>query len=165
MPAHLSESEMAGLVEAPDAGDPLGRRDRAVLELFYASGLRLSELAGLNLADVNLSAQMVRVLGKGGRERLVPFNRTTATAIRTYLPDRGLLARKGVSSVNAADASASDRDAVRPMSGRKGREGRRTRRSGDALFVNYRGGRLSARSIDRLVRKYAALGASRSSIR
>jgi len=165
MPAHLSESEMAGLVEAPDAGDPLGRRDRAVLELFYASGLRLSELAGLSLADVNLSAQMVRVLGKGGRERLVPFNRTTATAIRAYLPDRGLLAsRKGVVSVNAGEASALDRDAVRPMSGRKGRDGRRPRRSGDALFVNYRGGRLSARSIDRLVRKYAALGASRSSI-
>src|SRR5262249_47566077 len=68
MPAHLSETEMVHLVEAPDADEPLGRRDRAVLELFYASGLRLSELAGLDLADVNLSAQIVRVLGKGGKD-------------------------------------------------------------------------------------------------
>ena len=61
---------------------PLGRRDRAILELFYASGLRLSELVGLDLDDVNLSARMVRVLGKGGKQRLVPFNTSTGTAIR-----------------------------------------------------------------------------------
>ena len=61
---------------APRPTTPLGRRDRAILELFYASGLRLSELAGLDLDDVNLSARMVRVLGKGGKERLVPFNST-----------------------------------------------------------------------------------------
>ena len=67
-------TEMARLLEMPDAGDPLGRRDRAILELFYASGLRLSELVALDLDDVNLSARMVRVLGKGGKERLVPFN-------------------------------------------------------------------------------------------
>ena len=75
MPAHLSEDEMTRLLETP-APRPLGRRDRAILELFYASGLRLSELVGLDLDDVNLSARMVRVLGKGGKERLVPFNRT-----------------------------------------------------------------------------------------
>ncbi len=77
MPAHLSEDEMTALVDAPDADGPLGRRDRAILELFYASGLRLSELVGLDLDDVNLSARMVRVLGKGGKERLVPFNTST----------------------------------------------------------------------------------------
>jgi len=74
MPVHLSEGEMGRLVEMPSADDPLGRRDRAILELFYASGLRLSELVGLDMDDINLSAQMVRTLGKGGRERLVPFN-------------------------------------------------------------------------------------------
>ena len=88
MPAHLSEAEMTALLAAPRPTTPLGRRDRAILELFYASGLRLSELAGLDLDDVNLSARMVRVLGKGGKERLVPFNGSTAAAIRAYLQDR-----------------------------------------------------------------------------
>src|SRR5207253_1821233 len=93
MPVHLSEGEMGRLVEMPSTDGPLGRRDRAILELFYASGLRLSELTGLDIDDVNLSAQMVRTLGKGGRERLVPFNRSTATASRAYLKDRELLMR------------------------------------------------------------------------
>ena len=65
---------MSRLLEMPDVSTPLGRRDRAILELFYASGLRLSELVGLDLEDVNLRARMVRVMGKGGKERLVPFN-------------------------------------------------------------------------------------------
>src|SRR5580765_4995846 len=74
MPAHLSEPEMVALIGAASEATPLGRRDRAILELFYASGLRLSELVGLDLEDVNLSGRMSRVLGKGGRQRLVPFN-------------------------------------------------------------------------------------------
>ena len=69
----------------PDSSTPLGRRDRAILELFYASGLRLSELVGLDMEDVNLSGRMVRVLGKGRKERLVPFNTTTADALRAWL--------------------------------------------------------------------------------
>src|SRR5205814_2308151 len=122
MPAHLSEAEMVRLIESPSRGDPLGRRDHAILELFYASGLRLSELSGLDADDVNLSARMVRVLGKGGKERLVPFNRSTAEAIRAYLKDRATLVR--------------------------GREGQDPRDG--PLFLNYRGGRLTVRSIDRL---------------
>jgi len=125
MPAHLSEREMSALLEAP-ADDPLGRRDRAVLELFYASGLRVSELAGLDLEDVNLRGRMVRVLGKGGKPRLVPFNTSAADAIRGYLK-----VREGV---------------------------------GDALFVNYRGTRLSVRSVDRLVRRYVAACSTRMGI-
>jgi integrase/recombinase XerC len=124
IPVHLSEEEMTRLLDAPDSDDPLGRRDKAIVELFYASGLRLSELAGLDLDDVNLSRKMTRVLGKGGKERLVPFNSTTAAALRAYLRDRDKL---------LGDA----------------------RRDHDALFVNYRGGRLTVRSIDRLVRRYA----------
>jgi len=85
MPAHLSENEMMALLEAASGTDELGRRDRAILELFYASGLRLSELAGLDIDDVNLGSRMARVLGKGGKQRLVPFNNSTASAIRTYL--------------------------------------------------------------------------------
>ena len=141
MPVHLSEQEMARLVTAPPSDEPLARRDRAILELFYASGLRLSELAGLGIDDVNLSAQMVRALGKGGKQRLVPFNTSTATAIRTYLPDREQLRRE------------------RPAG-----SGRHERRHSDPLFVNYRGTRLTVRSIDRLVRRYAAASGVRPGV-
>src|SRR4029079_14059011 len=95
MPAHLSESEVSDLMAAASEATPLGRRDKAIVELFYASGLRLSELAGLDLDDVNLSRKMARVLGKGGKERLVPCNSTTASALRVYLKDRDRLLGDG----------------------------------------------------------------------
>ena len=136
MPAHLSEDEMTRLLDAPGDDGPLGRRDRAILELFYASGLRLSELVGLDLDDVNVSAQMVRTLGKGGKQRLVPFNKSTAAAIRAYLKDRALL--------------------VVQSSGR--------RHSRDPLFVNYRGTRLTVRSVDRLVRRHALTSRVRAGV-
>ena len=136
IPAHLTVDEMNRLLEMPDSSNPLGRRDRAILELFYASGLRLSELVGLDIEDVNLSGRMVRVLGKGRKQRLVPFNSSTADAIRTYLKDRA-----------AANLAAS----LKP--GARSRERRAARAP---LFLNYRGERLSARSVDRLVRRYVA---------
>lgn len=143
MPVHLSESEMTTMLDAPDDEQPLGRRDHAILELFYASGLRLSELAGLDLEDVNLGGRMVRVLGKGGKQRLVPFNNATASTIRAWLKDREQLVRAGVADVRVV--------------GSRGRDQRRSaaRSAREPLFVNYRGGRLTVRSIDRLVRKYA----------
>ena len=64
IPVFLSEPEMTRLIETPDTGDPLGRRDRAILELFYASGLRLSELVAIDLEDMNLNGRMVRVMVK-----------------------------------------------------------------------------------------------------
>jgi len=144
MPAHLSEAEMTALLDAP--GDtPLGRRDRAILELFYASGLRLSELAGLDLDDANLSSKMVRVLGKGGKERIVPFNTSTAKALREYLNDRERLVRGIIERT------------------RKGEADRRGRRR-DPLFVNYRGARLTVRSVDRLVRRHVAASSTRMGI-
>ena len=91
VPAHLSVDEMSALLAMPDTGQPLGCRDRAILELFYASGLRLSELVGLDVEDVNLSARMVRVMGKGAKERIVPFNDATRQAIATLATDRALL--------------------------------------------------------------------------
>jgi integrase/recombinase XerC len=136
MPAHLSEDEMARLLDAPEGDGPLGRRDRAILELFYASGLRLSELVGLDLDDVNVSAQMVRTLGKGGKQRLVPFNKSTAAAIRAYLKDRAQL--------------------VPPSS--------RRQHGNDPLFVNYRGTRLTVRSVDRLVRRHALTSQVRAGV-
>ncbi len=88
VPAHLSIDEMSRLLEMPDVSDPLGCRDRAILELFYASGLRLSELVGLDLDDVNLRARMVRAMGKGAKERLVPFNSATEQSLREWLKVR-----------------------------------------------------------------------------
>jgi integrase/recombinase XerC len=123
VPAHLSVDEMLRLLEMPDTSDPLGRRDRAILELFYASGLRLGELVGLDLEDVNLSARIVRVMGKGRKERLVPFNEATKKALKAWLQDRGLL-------------SASTRE--------------------EAVFVNFRGTRLTGRSVQRLVARYVS---------
>ncbi len=142
IPVHLSEAEMSALLDMPDAASPLGRRDQALLELCYASGLRLSEIVGLDLDDVNLANRMVRVLGKGRKERLVPFNRTTADAIRRYLPDRHVLASRA---------------------GRGGALGQRGRPS-QPLFVNYRGTRLSTRAVDRMVRRYVAMCSTRFGI-
>ena len=143
MPAHLSEVEMSALLDAASDETPLGRRDRAILELFYASGLRLGELAGVDVDDVNLSARMVRVLGKGGKERLVPFNQSTAKAIRAYLNGREQIMR---------------------LRGRDRQEGQDRKNRRDPLFVNFRGGRLTVRSIDRLVRKYVAASSARLGI-
>ena len=137
IPAHLSVAEMNALLEMPDPSTPLGRRDRAILELFYASGLRLSELVGLDMEDVNLSARMVRVMGKGRKQRLVPFNTSTADAVRAWLKDRALPLTS---------------DSPKPKA-----QGRERRGVSAPLFLNYRGGRLSTRSVDRLVRRYVAL--------
>jgi integrase/recombinase XerC len=154
MPAHLSEGEMDTLLAAPSGDTPLGRRDRAILELFYASGLRLSELVGLDIDDLNLSAKMVRVLGKGGKQRLVPFNASTGKAIRGYLNDRELLIRSGP---DPAATRARRRDAGKNLRASRAK-------ASNPLFVNYRGGRLTVRSVDRLVRRYVAATSARIGI-
>jgi integrase/recombinase XerC len=157
MPAHLSEREMIDLLAAPEGDTPLTRRDRAILELFYASGLRLSELAGLDLQDVNLSARMLRVLGKGSKERLVPFNSSAARALRTYLAAREELVRRQQVASSDSD-TARLRTRLQATARRSGRERRQ------ALFVNYRGTPLTPRSIDRLVRRYVASCSARLGI-
>jgi integrase/recombinase XerC len=167
MPAHLSEDEMGALLDAADGATPLGSRDRAILELFYASGLRLGELAGLDLEDVNLSARMARVLGKGGKERLVPFNTTTASALRVYLRERESLMRDRQDGREGQERQ--DRRERQVRQDRKGRPSSPTRLSSrssheDPLFVNYRGGRLTVRSIDRLVRRYVTASGVRTGI-
>ncbi|MBA3269061.1 MAG: tyrosine recombinase XerC [Acidobacteria bacterium] len=134
LPAHLSEVEMERLLEQPDATQPLGRRDRAILELFYASGLRLSELESLDIDSLDLRARMVRVMGKGRKERIVPFNQAAERAIREWLKDRAAMTLgRG------------------PTTDTRGR-----RVHGEPLFVNHRGTRLTGRSVDRLLRKYVA---------
>jgi len=152
LPAHLGEAEMSRLLDMPDASSPLGRRDRAILELFYASGLRLSELVGVGLEDVNLSGRVVRVLGKGGKERVVPFNRSTEAAIRAWLKDRASMLAGVRDPGSGIRKAASQRSLPR------------SRRPAEPLFLNYQGGRLSTRSVDRLVRKYVAACSTRFGI-
>ena len=87
IPTHLDEGEVAALLDVPGDGDP-ALRARAVLETLYATGIRCSELVGLDLPDVDLGARMVRVLGKGRKERVVLFGRRAQAALRAYLPAR-----------------------------------------------------------------------------
>jgi len=123
LPKFLDRDEMAALLAAPDGNSPLGRRDRALLELLYATGMRVSELTGLNLPDIDLRQRTVRVRGKGGKERLVPFGEHARRALGEYFPAReGLLSRS-------------------------------KRPDPHAVFLNRFGGRLSARSVRRLLDK------------
>ncbi len=137
LPAHLGSAEMDRLLAAPDVSTPAGRRDCAILELFYASGLRLSELVDLDLEDINLSSRVVRVRGKGGKERLVPFGRSAADAVRGMLGDHKT---PGV-------VSGEEHGKRLPVSLRHSR-----RRN--PIFLNLRGSRISTRSVDRIVRRY-----------
>jgi integrase/recombinase XerD len=87
LPDVLSASEVESLLGAPELDQPTGMRDRAMLELLYATGLRVSELIGLKLAAVNLRQGAVRVVGKGGRERLVPMGEEALTWLARYLAE------------------------------------------------------------------------------
>jgi integrase/recombinase XerD len=87
LPKALSESQVVGLLEAPDTSTPLGLRDRTMLELMYATGLRVSELTGLGVVNVSLSQGVVRVMGKGGKERLVPLGEEALSWMRRYLDE------------------------------------------------------------------------------
>jgi integrase/recombinase XerC len=136
LPAHLGEDDMSRLLCAPDTATVGGRRDRAILELFYASGLRLNELVDLDLDDTNLSSRVVRVRGKGGKERIVPFNRPAAEAIRKMMADR--------------PRTFSVEEHSSPSRGHASRQIRRRQ----PLFLNLRGQRLTTRSVDRIVRRY-----------
>jgi integrase/recombinase XerC len=135
LPDHLPPDDMDRLLAAPDASTVAGRRDRAILELFYASGLRLSELVDLDLDDVNVAGRMVRVRGKGAKERLVPFNHAAAEALRAMLGDPDRSRRQPTPA------------GPRPTPVRHGRPRH-------PLFRNLRGGRLTTRSVDRIVRRY-----------
>ena len=93
LPRALSPDEAVHLMEIPAEGDPLALRDKAMLELFYSSGLRLSELVNLPLSQIDLAAGMVRVTGKGGKTREVPVGRFALEAVRNWLPEREKLVR------------------------------------------------------------------------
>lgn len=132
VPSFLSEEEMASFLEVPASGKPLDLRDQAALELLYATGIRVSELVGINLEDVNFAERLVRVRGKGKKERLVPFGRVADNRLSTYLKLRPRLLGENI--------------------------GER------ALFLNYQGGRITSRSVERIVDKYIRLTAVKRKI-
>lgn len=94
LPRFLTVDDAFSLVEKPQGIGFAAARDRAILELLYSSGLRVSELAGLNLEDVNLKEGLVKVMGKGRKERIVPFGRKAVSAVKSYIIERVLLKRK-----------------------------------------------------------------------
>jgi integrase/recombinase XerD len=100
VPKTLSEAQVEALLAAPDVGQPLGLRDRAMLELMYASGLRVSELVTLKTVQVALAEGVLRVTGKGSKERLVPFGEEAHAWLRRYLAE----ARAAILGAQASDA-------------------------------------------------------------
>ena len=96
LPSYLDESSTKQLFDAVETDTPLGRRNAAILELFYSTGIRLSELIGLNIGDVDMVQAIVKVTGKGSKQRIVPVGRRAMQAMRSYLADRdAAVARKG----------------------------------------------------------------------
>lgn len=136
LPKALSPGEAKALVEAPDETRALGLRDRALLELLYATGLRVSELVGLSLRDIDFASRQLRTVGKGRKERVVPYGEKAAEALAAYLPvRRELIATPGATPLGARCVAA------------KGR----SHKIDEPLFVNARGGRLTDRSVRRLL--------------
>lgn len=136
LPKHLSVEEAIRFIESPDPETDLGKRDRAMLELMYATGVRVAELTTLNIADVDFQNQLVRVTGKRRKQRIVPFGDPAGAAIRSYLEvrDKFLLSA--------------------PIS----------KRDDEALFLNYQGTRITTRSVGRMVDKYILLCAGMHNI-
>jgi integrase/recombinase XerC len=123
LPAHLTVDDMFRLLEAPDLATSAGRRDRALLEVIYSAGLRVSEAVGLDWRDIDTSLGVLRVRGKGRKERVVPIGSTALEALAAYRDVIPLLCPRGV--VDRA-----------------------------AVFLNARGGRLTARSVARSLDHY-----------
>jgi integrase/recombinase XerC len=128
LPSVMQPSDVALLIEQPDTSTPLGLRDRAFLELLYGSGLRIAELVGIDIDDVELRARLVKVRGKGAKERIVPFGSKAEEALRAWLAAR----------------EAPPEEA--------------------AMFVNYRGQRITQRSVRRLFDGYVRKAALRAGI-
>jgi integrase/recombinase XerC len=124
LPRVLKAADAAALCELPPLDDPVGVRDRAILELLYGSGLRVGELCGLSLEQVDLGSRTLRVLGKGRKERQLPISRPAKAILHLYL------------------------DEARPQLLQ------RAKQANDALFINSRGGRLGVRSVRSLLEKY-----------
>jgi len=132
VPSFLSEDEMAEFLDIPDSPQPLDLRDKCVLELLYATGIRVSELVGINLEDLDFAERLIRIRGKGKKERLVPFGKKAEDSLASYIR-----ARRELHKGEIDDA---------------------------ALFLNYRGERLTSRSVERIVDKYIRITAMQRKI-
>ena len=126
LPRHLRPGEIEDLIEAETRDGPLSLRDRAMVELLYASGLRVGELVSLDWDDVDLSARVLRVVGKGGKERMVPFGPPAAEALRTWW--------RSWDAIRAEKEDANEQP----------------------VFLNHRGGRLTDRSVRRVLDRHVA---------
>ena len=126
LPKVISIDEVVQFIETPDTETPLGIRDRAIIELLYATGCRVSEIAGMNLEDIDFKHATIRVRGKGRKERFVPFGSKAKEALTAYLEARTSLLTQ----------------APEP------------KRDPKAVLLNYQGTRLTTRSIGRLIEKY-----------
>lgn len=129
IPVFLTVDEVFRLMESPGPQDQFAARDQAILELMYSTGIRVAELASLQRNSLDFETEMVRVTGKGNRERLVPMGSPAVDALQRYFPQRQVLLAAG--------------------------EGRGAELDSEVLFVNHRGGRLTTRSVERLVSMYA----------
>ena len=136
LPTHLSVEEAIRFIESPDLETDLGKRDRAMLELMYATGVRVAELTTLNVLDVDLQNRLIRVTGKRRKQRIIPFGDPAEDALRGYLSVREKF---------LFNAPISKRDE-------------------DALFLNYQGTRITTRSVGRMVEKYIRLCAGMHNI-
>ena len=96
LPVSMSEAEVEKLINSPDIQKPIEKRDKAMIELLYATGMRISELVNLKLTDIDIQRSVVKVLGKGSKERLIPFGESAADALNKYLADRRELREKEV---------------------------------------------------------------------
>jgi len=96
LPVSMSEAEVESLIDSPDISKPMEKRDKAMIELLYATGMRISELINLKLTDVDIQRSVVKVLGKGSKERLIPYGESAAEALNDYLNDRRDLREKEI---------------------------------------------------------------------
>ena len=127
LPNHLSIEDAVRFIETPDVTTDLGKRDRAILEMLYGTGVRVSELVKLDLKDIDFRNRVVRVKGKRRKERVVPFGEPALHALMRYLTEA-----RGTFLNNAPVAE----------------------REPDAVFLNYQGTRITTRSVGRMVDKY-----------
>lgn len=136
LPDVVTPARAGQLVEAEinaDAASPEAARDRAMLELLYATGMRVAELTGLNIADIDASRRLARVTGKGNKQRVVPFGDNAATALEAWLARRPELLKPGAAASSTSSVSSAS----------------------EALFLGSRGGRIDQRQVRRVVERAA----------